>query len=108
MRARPELLEAIDNVIDTTSTTLTYLFWELVAKHPEWQERLRQELKSRTSDDVPKYTRIADLPVLDAIMNESLRLHPAAPVSLVRSTPPDGRMLAGHFMPEGKSLHVRR
>lgn len=107
MRARPELLEAIDNVIDTTSTTLTYLFWEL-AKHPEWQERLRQELKSRTSDEVPKYTTIADLPVLDAIMNESLRLHPAAPASLVRSTPPGGRMLDGHFMPGGVSLHGRR
>lgn len=41
-------------------------------------------------------------------MNGSLRLHPAAPISLVRSTPRGGRMLDGHFMPEGVSLHGRR
>lgn len=96
-----------DVMKDTTSTTLTYLFWEL-AKHPVWQDQLREELSARKHDDVPKYTSIVDLPILDAIVNESLRLHPAAPASLVRSTPAGGRMLDGYFMPEGVSLSQSR
>lgn len=91
--------------VDTTSTTLTYLFWEL-AKHPTWQDRLSQELKARTlnTSTVPRYVEVADLPILEAVVNESLRLHPAAPASLVRSTPAGGRTIDGHFMPEGVSL----
>jgi len=96
-------LDDADSLTDTTSTTLTYLFWEL-AKHPEWQNRLREELRGRTSQTVPKNTDITELPILDAVVNESLRLHPAAPASLVRSTPAGGRIIDEHFMPEGVSF----
>jgi cytochrome P450 len=82
---------------DTTSTTLTYLFWEL-ARDPSWQHRVRQELLSQTSG--VSYGDIQSLTLLDAIINEALRLHPAAPASLPRETPPGGKMLGGHFIPE--------
>ena len=100
-------LNDADSLTDTTSTTLTYLIWEL-AKHPEWQNRLREELRGRAFQTIPKNIEITDLPILDAVVNESLRLHPAAPASLVRSTPSGGRMIDGHFMPEGVSLSVYR
>ena len=38
-----ELRSLIIGGTDTTSTTLTYMVWEL-AKHPQWQTRLREEL----------------------------------------------------------------
>lgn len=93
-----------DILLDTTSSTLTYLFWEL-AQNQKWQDRLREELKAHVSDDkiVPKYSSLVDLPILDAIINESLRLHPSAPASLPRSTPAGGRTLDGHFIPEDVS-----
>jgi len=83
---------------DTTSTTLAFLFWEL-AKHQEWQRLLREELLSHT-DSFPTFQQVQDLPVLDAVIHEALRLHPAAPASLPRETPTGGRDLNGYFIPE--------
>jgi cytochrome P450 len=87
--------------IDTTSTTLTYLFWEF-SRHPELQSRLRAELASKNGgiEGLPTYKHIIDLPVLDALIQEGLRLHPAAPASLPRETPSGGRVLNGVFIPE--------
>lgn len=83
---------------DTTSTTLTFLFWEL-ARHKEWQRSLREELQNRC-DSSPTFQQVQDLPVLDAVINEALRLHPAAPASLPRETPAGGKELDGYFIPE--------
>lgn len=86
--------------LDTTSSTLTYLFWEL-AKNPYWQDRLREELSEvKYSDALPPYNAISNLPVLDALIHEVLRLHPAAPASLPRETPAGGRDLNGIYIPE--------
>jgi cytochrome P450 len=37
--------------------------------------------------------------VLEAVINEALRLHPAAPASLPRETPAGGRTLNGVHIP---------
>lgn len=79
----------------TTSTTLTYLFWELT-RHPEWQTRVREEL-SEDSKDAQSGQR--PMPILEAVINEALRLHPAAPASLLRIVPAGGGELAGHQLP---------
>ena len=91
---------------DTTSTTLTYLFWEL-ARHAEWQTRLRSEVSTGIdwTDGLPSFKDISELPVLDALINEALRLHPAAPSSLPRETPAGGRTLNGVYIPEKVSEH---
>lgn len=83
---------------DTTSTTLTFMFWEL-ARHQDWQDKLRQELEI-LPDDSPTFQQVQGLPILDAVVNEALRLHPAAPSSLPRETPTGGRELNGYFIPE--------
>lgn len=85
---------------DTTSSTLTYLFW-LLAKHPEWQGRLREQVRANTKSVAsPQYTELVKIPILEALMNEALRLHPAAPASLPRETPTGGRTLCGFRIPE--------
>ncbi|KIW99286.1 uncharacterized protein Z519_00949 [Cladophialophora bantiana CBS 173.52] len=86
---------------DTTSTTLTFLFWEL-SRNQTWQKRLREELLAHT-DSSPTFQQIQDLPVLEAVINEALRLHPAAPASLPRETPVGGKELNGFFIP-GKTI----
>lgn len=87
--------------LDTTSTTLTYLFWELT-RLPEWQSRLHEELSSQKEwvNGIPSYNEVKDLPVLEAVIEEALRLHPAAPASLPRETPQGGRVLNGVMVPE--------
>lgn len=86
---------------DTTSTTLTYLFWEL-SENPEWQNRLREELKTSpqfNEEGLTEYKDLSSLPILDAIVNEANRLHPAALGSLWREPPASGKVLAGYFIP---------
>lgn len=91
-------IDKTDQKPDTTSTTLTFLFWEL-SRHQEVQDQLRRELDANI-DSVPTILQVTDLPVLDAVINEALRLHPAAPASLPRETPRGGREINGYFMPE--------
>ncbi|OQO05753.1 hypothetical protein B0A48_09847 [Cryoendolithus antarcticus] len=86
---------------DTTSTTLTYLCWELT-RNPELQTRLRQDLQEcqeRSSPQGKVSREVLDSPLLEAVINESLRLHPAAPASLQRITPPTGATVSGVRLP---------
>lgn len=92
---------------DTTGTTLTYLFWEL-AKHPEWQAKVQGELDlhpvKAERDTLLEFRHVSELPVLGAVINETLRLHPAGPGGLPRETPSPGRSLNGYFIPGGVGL----
>ncbi|KAH7904546.1 cytochrome P450 [Hygrophoropsis aurantiaca] len=62
---------------ETSSQTLGYAIWEL-AKHPDKQRRLREEVMTVAAG--PSYDDVqANLPYLDAVVREVLRIHPAAP-----------------------------
>lgn len=94
---------------DTTSTTLTYLCWELT-KHPDLQSRLRQELQQLQgchSLQVPLSREVLQSPLLEAVINESLRLHPAAPASLLRITPPTGATVSDVWLPPGTIVSMQ-
>ena len=43
--------------------------------------------------------KASDAPVLEAVISEALRLHPAAPASLQRATPPGGVQLGSYYIP---------
>jgi cytochrome P450 len=59
---------------ETTSISLTWTLMEL-SQHPDVQTRLREELLAFGSD--PTYDQFkANLPYLDAVVHEILRLHP--------------------------------
>ena len=66
---------------DTTSLTLSFLAYEL-AKHPDAQNRLQQEIDEAYEDvddsnaQLPEYTTIQNLSYLDNCIMETLRLHP--------------------------------
>ncbi|KAJ9663932.1 hypothetical protein H2201_005414 [Coniosporium apollinis] len=93
----------------TDSTTLTYLFWEL-ARNPSWQEKIQKELETVHGggrEEVLTYDCVVELPVLNAVVNESLRVHPAAPASLPRETPPGGRILNNCFIPENTVVSMQ-
>ncbi|KAG2099809.1 cytochrome P450 [Suillus discolor] len=62
---------------ETTSISLTWALIEL-SRHPDVQTRLREELLVFGPD--PTYDQLkANLPYLDAIVHEILRLHPPVP-----------------------------
>ena len=77
--------EVIDHMIflmmaahDTTTSTLTSMTYEL-ARHPEWQERLRAETCALPRDRVA-LGELGELESLGWVMRETLRRYPPLPV----------------------------
>ncbi|KAH9927307.1 cytochrome P450 [Fomitopsis serialis] len=60
---------------DTTSNTLSRILL-LLAEHPDVQQRLRAEIIKASQDGDLSYDVLMQLPYLDAVCRESLRLHP--------------------------------
>ncbi|KAF5559213.1 benzoate 4-monooxygenase cytochrome P450 [Fusarium mexicanum] len=81
---------------EATSITLTYIIWMLI-KHPDVDHRLRLELsslgKSYSNSD------LANLPYLDAVIRETLRIYPPAPSPMPRVVPKSGFELEGVSYP---------
>uniref|UniRef100_A0A9L0IZW1 Uncharacterized protein n=1 Tax=Equus asinus TaxID=9793 RepID=A0A9L0IZW1_EQUAS len=84
---------------DTTASGLAWVLYNL-ARHPEHQERCRQEVRELLRDREPKeieWDDLAQLPFLTMCIKESLRLHP--PVTMVSRcctqdiVLPDGRVI---------------
>ncbi|KAJ8087892.1 hypothetical protein PM082_006749 [Marasmius tenuissimus] len=71
---------------ETTASTLNWLLCEL-SYHPEWQERLTQEIRvvrNQHSTDGPLTVKeLESMPILNAIIKETLRFRPIVP-ELVR------------------------
>lgn len=93
---------------ETTAISLSSVFYFLL-KNPRCYKKLMQEL-----DDAVKEGRIEErgdrtvswaesqkLPYLDACIQESFRLHPAAGLILERIVPPSGITILDHFIPGG-------
>nr|AAG47670.1 cytochrome P450 4F5 [Rattus norvegicus] len=84
---------------DTTASALSWILYNL-ARHPEYQERCRQEVWELLRDREPEeieWDDLAQLPFLTMCIKESLRLHPPAIDLLRRCTRhivlPDGRVI---------------
>ncbi|KAE8154531.1 cytochrome P450, partial [Aspergillus avenaceus] len=95
--------EVLDHLVaghETSGITFTYMMWEL-SQHPGLQAELRRELLTvtpalkslSTPDDngelpsLPSPSALDALPLLDAVLRETLRLHSPAPAPLPRVTP---------------------
>ncbi len=92
--------EMLDHTLagfDTSSITLTFLAYELsLPRNREWQQRLRYELFV-TFNGKHDVKTLDSLPILHAILMETLRLHAAIPGNQPRITPPNATLSS----PEG-------
>ena len=78
----------LNGSFDTTlNSTCWTLYW--LAKHPEFQKKLREELDKKlpslkTSDEPPPKEKLSpdELPYLEAVLRESMRRMPAAPINM--------------------------
>jgi len=89
---------------DTTANTLTYLIWS-VLKQPLLHSRLRDEASTLPGDFSD--ADVEGLPLLNAVIAETLRLYGAAPGSLPRSVPKGGRELCGLFLPADTTVSTQ-
>ncbi len=62
---------------DTSTSTLTFMMHEL-ARHPDVTERLCEEQDRVLGGDAPTVERLEEMPYLDMVLDEVLRLYPPA------------------------------
>jgi benzoate 4-monooxygenase len=103
--------EALTQLIagsDTTSNTSCALLYHCL-QHPDVVRKLQQELDDALpdADAVPNYSQVKDLPYLDAVIKETMRIHSTSSLGLPRLIPPGpGITLLGHHFPQGTVLSV--
>lgn len=88
---------------DTTAITLRAVFYFLL-KNPRCLQRLLSELASADlgpSSHIVSWEQSRNLPYLGAVVQESLRLHPAVGLALERIVPETGLSVEGVFLPAG-------
>lgn len=99
---------------DTTAISLRAVFYhllrrpaaldKLVAELEETEEKKRKEIISSGDESslaLPRWSDVRDLPYLGAVINEALRVHPAAGLPLERVVPQGGVSVSGAFLPAG-------
>lgn len=104
--------EILDHLLaghETAGIVLTYIAWRL-SQAPEIQAELREELLSveptmehvdGDSGELPEPKVLDNLPLLNAIVMETLRIHAPIPGPQPRSTPYSGCQIGGYDIPGG-------
>ncbi|CEL03105.1 hypothetical protein ASPCAL04262 [Aspergillus calidoustus] len=90
---------------DTTANTLTYLVWS-VLRDENIQRKLVAELEKSLGGTEKELSdsELRELPYLNQVISEALRLYPAVPSALPRVVPEKGSTLAGYWLPGGATV----
>lgn len=91
---------------DTTAVTLSSVVYYLL-RNPDCFSKLRNEIEAfenegKMSDPI-KFSEAQQMPYLQAVIKEALRMHPATGQPLSRVVPPGGAHISGQFFPAGVS-----
>lgn len=103
--------EIVDHMIflwmaahDTITSSVTTLVYEL-GRHPEWQIKLREEIKGLgLNDDRLPYDKMNNLVLTEYAFKEALRMNPPVP-AMPRMTVRDVEF-KGHAIPEGTIVGI--
>ncbi|KAF7553472.1 hypothetical protein G7Z17_g3598 [Cylindrodendrum hubeiense] len=95
---------------DTTAISLSAILY-LLLRHPQTLERLRNEIDAFFLDHAGASKRMSfqeslQLPYLQAVIKEALRLHPATGLPLERVVPEGGANICGKFFPAGTIVGI--
>lgn len=102
-----EISVIINAGADTTAIALSHII-ELLVRHPQHLQRLREEIDEALDPDdvVAPYDKVRDLPFLKACIDEGLRLIPPTSAGLPRRTPPEGAQILGEWIPGDTSVSM--
>ncbi|KAH7237944.1 cytochrome P450 [Fusarium solani] len=109
----PNVLDACGSNIgagsDTTAVTLSSTLFFLYS-NPDKLAKLRREIDTKAADgsisDPVTFQEAQNMAYLQAVIKETLRLHPAVGTILPRVVPRGGMELSGHYFPEGTEVGV--
>ena len=88
----------------TTANTLTFTLWNILSR-PELKRAMEQELRPLNEGFLD--ADLEALPLLNAVINETLRLYAAVPGSLPRVVPSSGVTIAGHYLAPGTTVSTQ-
>lgn len=94
-------------IIETADTTLVTVEWAMyqLAKNPECQDRLYQEIQCVCGSEKVTEEKLSQLPYLSAVFQETLRLHSPVPIIPLRYVHEDTQ-LGGYHIPAGSEIAV--
>jgi len=102
--------QLIDNLLtflaaghETTAKALTWALY-LIARAPEWQHRIRREVRAAAGDAAIHAEHIDHLVLTRAVLEEAMRLYPPAPVMTRQAAAPV--TLGGQTIPEGAFIVI--
>lgn len=91
---------------DTIASTLRAVFYYLL-KNPSSLSKLHSELQSSNlSWPFPTWTECQNLPYLNAVIKEAIRLNPALALPLERISPPSGLTLNETYIPPSTIIGI--
>ncbi|KZL77639.1 cytochrome P450 oxidoreductase [Colletotrichum tofieldiae] len=94
---------------DTTGISLSAVLYNLL-KNPDSMAKLRKEIDDFTSrgelSEAPTFKESQQMPYLQAVIKEALRVHPAVGLPLERVVPEGGATISGRFFPEGSVVGI--
>lgn len=90
---------------DTTITTVEWVMAELL-NTPQIMAKVQQELKDVVGvNNIVEESHLPNLHYLDAVLKETLRLHPALPL-LLPKRPSQSAIVGGYTIPEGTKVFL--
>jgi cytochrome P450 len=90
---------------ETTSTAMCWTLYQL-ALNPSFQESLRQELNTAlpNKDHEISWNQVNSIPILDAVVKESMRLIP--PVPMTTRVAREDDVIDGYFIPKDTNIFL--
>ncbi|XP_059172331.1 cytochrome P450 3A41-like [Physella acuta] len=88
---------------ETTATTLQLLLY-LLAKHPDIQEKVCEEIESVVQGETPTYEELHKLTYTEQVINETLRFYP--PVPIINRRAAETRTYGNITIPKGAGVMI--
>lgn len=101
--ANSEIVIQITAGSDTTATTIRTTLLHLIM-HPRIVAKLRAEFSNANISSPIKDSEARNLPYLQAVIKEGLRIFPPIPGLLSKEVPPEGDTINGKFIPGGTKI----
>ncbi|KAF9694073.1 hypothetical protein EKO04_007756 [Ascochyta lentis] len=91
---------------ETTATVLSGTLY-LLLRNPNCLQRLKQEISDNfNSKEEMTMEALSKLTYLSAVLDEAMRVYPAAPEALARLVPAGGAKICGEYVHEGATVFV--
>ncbi|MEQ8790156.1 MAG: cytochrome P450 [Pirellulaceae bacterium] len=102
-QARDECVGLLLGGNETTAVALTWTAY-LLARHPEWQQQVRDEIDRVVGRREATYDDLEHLPTVEMTLKEAMRLYPPAYVTTRETLEPVE--IAGYPIPQGAQVHL--